>query len=100
MNSINNKILALIISMVLGFVVLGASVFIADNSDHDCIGAECSTCMAIEQCENTINALGLAVGGAFTAFLISFVILQLITVKSESKVLSSTLISLKVELLS
>ena len=100
MNSKNNKILALIISMVLGFVVLGASVFIADNSDHDCIGAECSTCMAIEQCENTIHALGLAVGGALTAFLIGFIILQLITVKSETKVLSSTLISLKVELLS
>ena len=100
MNNKNNKILALIISMVLGFVVLGASVFIADNSDHDCIGAECSTCMAMEQCENTIHALGLAFGGALTAFLIGFIILQLITVKSETKVLNSTLISLKVELLS
>ena len=82
MNSKNNKILALIISMVLGFVVLGASVFIADNSDHDCIGAECSTCMAIEQCENTIHTLDLAVGGALTAFFISFVIPQLICLSS------------------
>jgi len=100
MNNRNHKIIAVIISIVLGIVILGTSVFIAESSDHDCIGQGCTVCTSAEQCEEILHALGLAVFGTAAVFFVKSVFLREITAKSKSVSRLSTLITLKVELLS
>ena len=88
-----------IILIVFSFVILGSSSFIITHADHDCTGEECSVCIELAECHNTLNTLGTALIGGANLFAMMFVLF--VAVKFFTKTIAdhSTLISLKVELL-
>ena len=51
----------LLLAAAVCFVMLFSSVFIAVNTDHDCMGEHCPICYQINFCENTLKTLSHAV---------------------------------------
>lgn len=91
------EITAGIIILLMLFVVLFSSFYIASETDHECEGERCSVCECIEQCEAVlghISSCGLIVLAAASA-----VILVCAVLFSGREVLSaSTPVSMKIRL--
>ncbi len=66
MNSRKRRAIALLVCLVLCFVVLGSSVFIAEQAEHDCTGQECEICAQIAFAVGVLRST--VILGAVTAF--------------------------------
>lgn len=92
------RIFALISALLFGVVILGSLAFIAAESGHVCADDNCRICEAIQQSEKLLSSAGGAViAGAVRISVIFAFIAVLLCGRVFCK--SSTLISLKVELL-
>lgn len=100
MKNKQQRITAFIIGLIFVVFLLAASVFIAGNSQHDCIGDDCPICTSIELCYNIIHTFSCAVIGRIFVFAAMFIIVYKNNSKSKSLICINTLITLKVELLS
>lgn len=92
-----NKIVAVLLAVTVLVVMLYSGLFIAAETDHDCVGEGCPICYQINACQNALKNLSLAVCAAvFTA---AFTYTLCRTVSACADVNSSyTLVSLKVKL--
>lgn len=95
-----NKILSVIICFIVTYVVFSAPLFIVKNIDHNCTGDDCSICAAIVQCENAVKAIGSAASGKINVISAVAVFLIVIAALILFEKRSTTLVTLKVELLS
>lgn len=85
-------------AFVFALVVLGSAIFISVESDHQCVGENCSICEVIHHCENLLKTTGVNVVPVMQH--LSFVAVVLLALISGAEIYSNnTLISLKVELL-
>lgn len=100
MKSTKNRIIAFVIGIVLTSLILSSSIFIAENSKHICTGNDCPICMEINQCENTINSLGHITFNTSFFWNIIVIFFTEIIFNFGTRTNCSTLITLKVELLS
>ncbi|MBR1422416.1 MAG: hypothetical protein IJ571_03080 [Ruminococcus sp.] len=98
MISRKQRIIALVFALLLGVIILGSSLFVALESDHECIGEGCEICLAVEQCEKVLSAVSLAVGAFFAAAFLSVAAAAVIIIDMTAH-RSATPISLKVKLL-
>ncbi len=99
MNSIKNKIAAVVMCLVLGIFVLGTSIFIAEETDHSCTGNDCPVCNVIHFFETVIKEIASS-SGAKTLLASALIIFAVIKINKQKQIqFSDTLISLKVELL-
>ncbi len=60
-NSSTSKVLRItagIMGLMMLFIVLFSSFYIAAEADHDCCGEDCPICACIHQCENTLRGIG------------------------------------------
>lgn len=99
MNNRKSGVIALITAVILGVVVLGASVFISENAEHSCDGPECLVCAAIEQCENILNSPGLAAAAVLLLTTVSVAYSCSVKMTERHFFRPDTLITLKAELL-
>ena len=97
MSDNRTKITALLMSLALLIAVLLSAFYIADETNHSCIGDHCPICHEMELCETVLTSIGTAF---FTALSICFGVQFLrITADVFSSFLpSETLITLKVKL--
>ena len=100
MSKSRNRATAWIMLAVFSLVIFCSSAFIIVHADHDCTGKDCTICMELAQCNKTLHTLGTAVAGALQLTLMLCIVAAFcnIIIKSHSE--HTTLISLKVELLS
>lgn len=99
MDSIKNKITAVFISIVLCAAVLGTSLYIAEETDHNCSGNNCSVCTAVKFFETIVRELAAAEGAAAIQTAALFILAVRIIFIIKQLFFRETLISLKVELL-
>lgn len=93
-----SRITALLLGLTIGFVILGSALFIAENSDHDCTGDNCSICLTLRQCEQNFEKLGTAGAAAIAVIAVVMAFTEAVCIiKNEAN--TNTLIKLKVELL-
>ena len=52
------KIAAALLTALLVLALLSSEAYIAAESDHDCSGEECQTCMILQQCEAGSRQIG------------------------------------------
>lgn len=79
-------------------VLICSSVFIAEHTVHECTGDDCAVCMELSQCMNIIRTLGTSLPVIMAAAALMTVILFPVK-RAAGTLVSTTLISLKVELL-
>ncbi len=99
MNKSRIRAVSWIVLVVFSLVIFCSSAFIIIHADHECTGVDCSVCMEIAQCQNTLRTLATAAAGMpkFIPALCAAASLCCIVIKHLSE--HTTLISLKVELL-
>ncbi len=100
MKSRKSRVAVLIMSFAITLVIFSASIFIAENITHNCTGTDCIVCAEIEQCENAINTIGIALSGFMLVNVAAMVILIKVIGSKRTVKRHKTLITLKVELLS
>ena len=97
MESVKQRITALLCALIIAAAILLPLSFIALHSDHYCTGGNCKICLLTEQCIRLINAMtGTADMPSFSAFICMTSAAVMILAK---QMFCETLISLKVELL-
>lgn len=82
--------------IVVLFVVLISSFFVAAETNHDCIGEDCPICYEISVCQETVRKLTLACA-VFAAVLLFSICVVMPAAQSRPAV-CHTLVSLKVKL--
>ncbi len=91
------RITAGIMGLMMLFIVLFSSFFIAAEADHDCSGEDCMICASIQKCENTLRSLG--DGNTLQLSFIALVLFVLLdAVIPDNKVPQDTPVSRKVRL--
>lgn len=91
------RIMAVILAALVLIVMVSSSLYIAEHSDHDCTGEDCSICQQIYLCTQTLKTLSLAVIAA--AVFYAFSALLSITIRQvETACVPHTPVSLKVKL--
>jgi hypothetical protein len=93
----NKKVLALILSLAIVFVLLFSVFYIAKEAHHTCIGDNCPICQEIEVCLQALNNIGLALIIAVSALVISYCTINSFAALSNKNVFN-TLVNLKVKL--
>ena len=91
------RIAALVLAVTVLFVMLYSALFIAAETDHDCVGENCPICYQINVCQNTLKNLSLAVCAAASAAALPYTLCRGISVCTDCAQ-SYTLVSLKVKL--
>lgn len=99
MISRKQRVIALVFALLFGVIILGSSLFVALESDHDCIGEGCEICLAVEQCEKVLTAASLAVGAFFAAVIVPALAAAAVIAADKSSHKAATPVSLKVKLL-
>lgn len=78
--------------LMMLFIVLFSSFFIAAEADHDCCGEDCPICACIYQCENTLHGIGdvpaVRSAAVVPVFLIFFAAAVVITAVSHDTLVS------------
>ncbi len=91
------RILALLIAAAVFFVMIFSALYIAAESNHNCIGENCPICCQINACRNTLKNLSSAVFTA--AFAAAFTYFLCRSISACTNITPSfTLVSLKVKL--
>ncbi len=54
----HKRLAACIMGVMMLFVVLFSSYYLAEEADHHCYGEDCPICACMEQCENTLHQMG------------------------------------------
>lgn len=88
---------ALIIALMLFFVMLISTLFIARNAHHDCSGDGCSVCAIIAVCENLLKNISAAAAAAAVLAAAVFVFIRSIEAAAVFCP-AATPVSLKVKL--
>lgn len=91
------RIAALLLAVTVLFVMLYSALFIAAETDHDCVGENCPICYQINVCQNTLKNLSLAVCAAAFAAAFTYTLCRSISACTDYAQ-SFTLVSLKVKL--
>lgn len=91
------KITAIILAVIVLLVMFYSAHFIAEESEHDCVGDDCPICCQINVCRSSLKNLSLAVVVAVLAAAFTFIIYRSIAVCTDT-ITYHTLISLKVKL--
>ena len=91
------RIAALVLAVTVLFVTLYSALFIAAETDHDCVGENCPICYQINVCKNTLKNLSLAVSAAALAAALPYTLCRIIPSCTEVA-RTFTLVSLKVKL--
>lgn len=93
----NKKVLALILSLAIVFVLLFSVFYIAKEAHHTCVGDNCPICQEIEVCLQALNNIGSALIIILSVLVISHCLVNSVTAISNENVLN-TLVNLKVKL--
>ena len=96
--TLRTRTAALLLAAMTVFVMLFSHFFVAQEAEHDCIGAHCPICEQMAACENTLKQLSNATAGAAVIFFIVFASAVLVLFSDGEKQLD-TPVSLKVKLL-
>ena len=91
------RILALLITAAVLFVMISSALYIAAESNHDCLGENCPICYQINVCKNTLKSLSLAVCAVAFAAAFTYTLCRIISACTNITP-SFTLVSLKVKL--
>ena len=91
------RIISLVVAVAVFFVVLYSALYIAAETDHDCVGENCPICYQISVCENTLKNLSLAVCAVAFAAAFTYTLCRSISACADVTP-SYTLVSLKVKL--
>lgn len=91
------RFLSIMLVALLAFAVLFSVAYVAEETDHDCIGAGCAVCQQISVCENLIKTVAGAALAAGAMAAVCFCVCKVMLARAECT-RSSTLISLKVKL--
>ena len=92
-----SKILAVIISVALIFILSCSFIYIVKEANHNCDGENCLICLSIKQCEDNISIkTGSTVHLSRFVVIIFFVLLC--PIPSKNDILINTLIIQKVRL--
>ena len=91
------RIISLVVAVAVFFVMLYSALYIAAESNHDCVGENCPICYQISVCENTLKNLSLAVCAVAFAAAFTYTLCRSISACADVTP-SYTLISLKVKL--
>lgn len=98
MKSMKSRFAAAFTASMILLVILCSSIFIIEHSEHNCKGNDCTICIELEQCRSNFHILGTAASAIALAAILIFTAADGATAARTSSV-SSTLITLKVELL-
>lgn len=91
------RFLTLLLAAAMSVVMFSSVAYIAAESDHACMGADCSVCHQLSLCEQLMETPSLAVSiTAFAAALASILCQALFT--GTAYIPAYTLVSLKVKL--
>ena len=91
------RIISLVVAVAVIFVMLYSALYIAAESNHDCVGENCPICYQISVCENTLKNLSLAVCAVAFAAAFTYTLCRSISACADVTP-SYTLVSLKVKL--
>ncbi len=70
----HKRVAAGIMGLLMLFIMLFSSFYIAAEADHDCKGEDCPICACIWQCENALHQISTGITSC-AAVIIFFVIL-------------------------
>lgn len=92
-----SKILSIILSVTLIFILSCSFIYIVKEANHDCDGDNCLICLNIRQCEENIR---IKTGGAINLFQLTAVMTALLflPIFTENDIPKKTLIIQKVRL--
>lgn len=88
---------AIVFACVLFFAMLLSVLFIAHETDHECIGEDCQVCARLAACENSLKNISGAVTAAAAVAAVCFVFVRMLLCSSVLCAASSP-VSLKVKL--
>ncbi|MCR5600138.1 MAG: hypothetical protein K6G33_05290 [Ruminococcus sp.] len=92
------RLTAALTALIVMLVIFCSSVFIIEHIDHECTGSDCAVCMELTQFRSNLHILGTAVTPFSVAAALIIMVAEL-TLLVRTALCSSTLITLKVELL-
>lgn len=78
-------------------VMLFSVVYIAAESDHDCVGSDCQICYQISVCQHTLRSILLIACSVLSTAAIVCVLCRWVSRAADSSIFC-TLVSLKVKL--
>lgn len=93
----HSRLISVLMTILLCISLLGSVLFIAEHTQHDCIGEGCSVCMVLEQCDARVRVLGTTVSALLMLLCVMFTTVSL-SVSAVCTVSSHTPITLKVKL--
>lgn len=93
------RLTAALTALIIMLVIFCSSVFIIEHIDHDCTGSDCAVCMELTQFRSNLHILGTAVSPVSVAAVLIIMVTELTLSVRTALCSSSTLITLKVELL-
>lgn len=91
------KIISILISVTLIFVLSCSLIYIVKETNHDCDGDNCLICFNIKQCEENIR---IKTGGTINFPIMTLIILAVLfcLILKENDIFPKTLITQKVRL--
>lgn len=93
----SERIAVCVMGIMMLFVVLFSSFFVAYEADHDCTGEDCPVCACIAQCENTLRQISVVMSFLITLVLPATVLFQSVCL-SVAFITQNTPVSSKVRL--
>lgn len=91
------QMIAIMLCLAIVAVVLFSTIYIANEVEHKCTGADCPICDCIQQCENNLKQLGTGLAALQTAAA-AIVLCVLSIFQFEKRIPAHTLVSRKVRL--
>jgi len=92
------RVIALLFSIGILFVLFVSITFCVQESNHDCTGSDCAICVCIHQAKQTVQELGTAIPTAIASAGMVWVVLLVQQLHVLTFLKNSTLISQKVRL--
>lgn len=96
MKAKNQKIAAFLLCVIFFVTTFFGTLFILENSDHNCIGESCSVCRAINHFDELIHGSRTSDKPVFVSAITVYCIVTIMLYKSVD--ISKSLIKLKVKL--
>lgn len=94
----HSGLIAVLMTLLLCISMLGSVFIITEHTHHDCTGEGCTVCMVLEQCDERVRALGMAVSAFLMLLCIMFAAVSL-PVPAVRTANTHTPVSWKVKLL-
>lgn len=83
---------------VIAAVMLLSSLYILMETDHDCTGHDCSICMSIQQCEDTLHLLSCGITAYKNTVTVILFFVSAILLSRSVNVVKPTLIAQRVRM--